>query len=244
MKDKFCVSKTLTYLVLLVGAIVATFYATNYANTQKLTSESQAAGKVCIEKGVKGVIVSVAKNTSCDAYAIKLGTLFHPYTNGDVVNNKNEVTSVCCIPDRKPTPVKGSTCVSQTGGNWYRVKTADKSGITACSDLGKGYGDAPAAVTETVNGYRCCVTSILPTATAGVTCKQQGGIYYRSSRFYTDGFAGCSAVATKVGTPFVLAPKVSTDQETGLVNGVISSKYFCCVPGKVPTSTPVPTTSP
>lgn len=41
--DKFCVSKTLSYLVALVVAVVGAFYVMNYVNTQKLSSNTQAA---------------------------------------------------------------------------------------------------------------------------------------------------------------------------------------------------------
>lgn len=45
--DKFCVSKSLAYLVALVVAVVAGFYVMNYANTSKVTTNTEAAGAKC-----------------------------------------------------------------------------------------------------------------------------------------------------------------------------------------------------
>jgi hypothetical protein len=49
--NKFCVSRTLVYLVLLVVAVVGAFYVMNYANSQKVGSEPKAAGVKCLSDG-------------------------------------------------------------------------------------------------------------------------------------------------------------------------------------------------
>jgi hypothetical protein len=48
MKDenKVCFNKTLTYLVLLVAAVVGAFYVMNYANTQKVSKNTEAGAPV------------------------------------------------------------------------------------------------------------------------------------------------------------------------------------------------------
>ncbi|MBI5127403.1 hypothetical protein HZA76_03020 [Candidatus Roizmanbacteria bacterium] len=47
MSDKICFNKTLTYLVLLVAAVVGAFYVMNYANSQNLGSTPKAAPGKC-----------------------------------------------------------------------------------------------------------------------------------------------------------------------------------------------------
>ena len=47
MKDKICVSKTLTYLVALVAVVVGAFYVMNYANTAKVGSMPKAGAVLC-----------------------------------------------------------------------------------------------------------------------------------------------------------------------------------------------------
>lgn len=107
MKDKFCVSKTLTYLVLLVGAIVATFYATNYANTQKLTSESQASGVCQNSAGVKGFLVNNSNGkTACPV-------------NYTADTKYGDPTKLCCLAN------------SKTAGNLPGMDAAERAAANA-----------------------------------------------------------------------------------------------------------------
>ena len=43
MKDRFCVNKTLFYLTILIVLMIGGFYFINYLNSQRITSDSEAA---------------------------------------------------------------------------------------------------------------------------------------------------------------------------------------------------------
>lgn len=68
MKDenKLCFNKTLTYLVLLVAAVVGAFYVMNYANSQKLGSKPRASEAACkvYNKSGNGQLVTGGSATS------------------------------------------------------------------------------------------------------------------------------------------------------------------------------------
>lgn len=236
MKDKFCVSKTLTYLVLLVAAVVGTFYATNYANSQKLTSESQAAGKQCMQNGVKGVRISVAKNTSCVAYATKLGTLFHPYTDGDTTNSKNEVTSICCIPDRQPKAnLGGKTCKQLQGSGWFADLDATALDTRLTANAGSSVEDikVTAITTDPATGKELNDKLMYPgkscyrvqyTYKVDNSCRGMGGSWYVGT--------SCDTVTKNWNAADAVFLPVSSTTDT--VSGRI-----CCKQA-IPTATPTP----
>lgn len=71
MKDKFCFSKTLTYLVLLVAVVVGTFYTINYVNQKKVTTDSEAASNVGSNSFItvrSPIRSNTLPETKCDKY--------------------------------------------------------------------------------------------------------------------------------------------------------------------------------
>jgi hypothetical protein len=223
MKDKFCVSKTLVYLVLLVAAVVGAFYLTQYTNNQTLTSDSEAAGKgKCVYASTKNYPGGCTGElgggrTLAQAY----GTSFSNDADRNREDKDGKLVSSCCVAEKKPTPTKGGVSCASAGGNWYRTLS-----YSSCSELGAGYVEGKSlsknAVTETRSGFLCCVTTRLATPTpGGKTCKQQGGDWYRNLYF-----PNCSNVGnnfTAVANP--------TDQNA-------YKDYKCCASNKLATPTP------
>src|SRR3989304_4984917 len=134
MKDKFCISKTLTYLVVLVAAVVGTFFLTNYVNNQKLTSESEAARKFSA-----GGCSYRAGVVDCISLPTAQGT-YENDPNRDIKDKKGNVLYTCCTPI-KSAGVPASTC--SPGGLWYKTST-----YSTCSEVGPGYTEKT-GVTET-----------------------------------------------------------------------------------------------
>lgn len=120
--DKICFPKTLTYLVLLVVAVVGSFYIMNYVNNNRLTSDSEAAGACRNTQGVKGVVITLGRrcenlNTGKDTYG--------EFADYNVKGYR------CCISLRQPNAYSGnetkSTCQAK------KNKIADKFNNGSCT---------------------------------------------------------------------------------------------------------------
>lgn len=70
MKDKFCVSKSLTYLVALVVAVVGAYYVMNYVNKTSVSTDTEAGSKCRTKTGVTGFW----RKSACPAGYTQYGT--------------------------------------------------------------------------------------------------------------------------------------------------------------------------
>lgn len=98
--DKICFPKTLTYLVLLVVALIGGFYIMNYVNNNRLTSESEAAGACRNAQGVKGIVIKRSRGT-CGILNIGKDT-YKEFTDYKVEGFR------CCMLQRQPNAYSGS----------------------------------------------------------------------------------------------------------------------------------------
>lgn len=97
--DKICFPKTLTYLVLLVAALIGGFYIMNYVNNSRLTSDSEAAGACRNAQGVKGITIKSTRacgdlNTAKDTYKESIDYEVEGFR--------------CCMSQRQPNVYQGS----------------------------------------------------------------------------------------------------------------------------------------
>lgn len=221
--DKFCVSKTLAYLVALVVAVVGAFYAMNYVNTQKLTSNSKASPPSCTWASVAnypgGCGVTSQNNKGLST---AMGTTFtedpsRNYMTGS--SNNRVIVSRCCVGQAAQAnpPLQGAkTCKGWGGSGWY----SDASAANLQTRLNKNVpqGGTTSVVTEITNtmsdpkqGMRCYKITYSYANSGTKTCKQKGG-----SDWYSDTSAvnlqtrlnknvsqgGTKAVVAEVQGPF------------------------------------------
>lgn len=120
--DKFCVSKTVAFLVSLIVIVGGIFYVMNYANTKKLTTDSEAAGGKC-------TFVSVSRYPGgCADYATAMKTGFLPDTSRDYsrkVGGVDTLISRCCVgipknqvvlpPDSAEITAQQAACAAKKG---------------------------------------------------------------------------------------------------------------------------------
>ncbi|MFZ6035269.1 MAG: hypothetical protein ACOYUB_03955 [Patescibacteria group bacterium] len=213
MKDKFCVSKSLTYLVALVVAVVAGFYVMNYVNGQKLTTDSSAAGKTCREEGGNWY-----RDKNCADLASRMGTAFTSVSSPrDAAAWKN---FVCCKGKKAntPTPVPvGSQSCSQKGGAWYRDTSAAilqnrLNASSATTGNTATVTEVTGFLTDKVNhpGTKCYKVAYTYLKGNGTTtCKGAGGSgYYRDAtaallqKRLNDAAQGYKATVTVPKGPF------------------------------------------
>ena len=194
------------YLVVLVAAVVGTFFLTNYTNNQKLTSDSEAAARG------KCTYASTKKYPGgCNALAAAYKTSFSADPSRDQKDRDGNVTSRCCVAEKQPTPKKGVSCTSK-GGNWYRTTS-----YSSCGKLGAGYKQAT-GITETRAGFLCCITEKRPTS-AAVSCTSTGGKWYKVDR------NGATFKCSDIGAGYSESTKATEKV----------ADYVCCVTTKLPT---------
>ncbi len=88
--DKFCVSKTVAFLVSLIVIVGGIFYVMNYSNTKKLTTDSEAAGGKC-------TFISVSKYPGgCSSLPANIGSTFVADTSRDYKPG-GTLVSRCCV---------------------------------------------------------------------------------------------------------------------------------------------------
>lgn len=101
--DKFCVSKTLSYLVALVVAVVGAFYVMNYVNTQKVTTDSEASayGGKCTYASVKnypgGCGVTASGNRGFSTVMNKTFVNDPDRDYYSIVGGTRTLVSRCCV---------------------------------------------------------------------------------------------------------------------------------------------------
>lgn len=210
MKDKFCVSKTLVYLVVLAAAVVGTFFLTNYTNNQKLTSNSEAAGGKCYWASVKNYPNGCGTVTQAGSLAQSYNL---PFTED---TSRSTATSKCCVAQKQPATT-GQTCRQKGGTDWYR----DTSSSALKTRLSQGLGGNSVTVTSVTGpfsdqqtGKYCYKVTYGYAAQGDQTCKQKGGsAYFRESTAgalktrLEQGLSGYTVTVTGVTGPF-------SDQQT------------------------------
>ena len=121
--DKICFPKTLTYLVLLVAAVVGGFYIMNYVNNNRLTSDSEAAGACRNAQGVKGIIIKKTRGTCCILNAGK--DTYKEFTDYNVQEFR------CCISQRQPNEFSGNA--TKLGCQRSKNRIADNFSNGSCT---------------------------------------------------------------------------------------------------------------
>lgn len=187
--DKFCVSKTLAYLVALVAVVVGGFYVMNYVNSQNLAMNSQAAPAKCTWATVKSYPAGCGVTSGGNkGLSTAMGTKF---TEDASRNYKSGGTLVsrCCVgvkADVTPAVAGAKTCKQLGGSGWY----SDTSAANLQARLNTGSPANKAVVTEVTGtfsdpqtGRKCYRITYDYSAGAGAqTCKQKGGSdWYRES---------------------------------------------------------------
>lgn len=182
MKDnKICFNKTLTYLILLVGAVVGAFYVMNYANNQKVTQNTEAAAE-CRQGGVKGHLVSKSIYSTCTAYqnTYKVTMTALSAANKTVAGKDY----ICCIPGKSlggGSVDSSNTCKAKGGSDWFRdtsataLKTRLETPNTTVTvnEITGTLSDA-----SMYPGRKCYKVSYKYKTESGQSCKQQGGNWY------------------------------------------------------------------
>ncbi|MCL4364692.1 hypothetical protein M1328_05665, partial [Patescibacteria group bacterium] len=207
MKDnKFCFNKTLTYLVLLIVAVVGAFWVMNYANKQNLGNVPQAAGGGCTW--------AMAPRT-CSDIATAYNTPFTEDASRDVKDKNKNVLYYCCVGQPMPTVSTSGQSCKQQGGNWYNTKS-----YSTCDDLGKAYNGTFTTATSPsdasyYSGYNCCILQ-KQAPTTGQSCKQQGGNWYNTKSYST-----CDDLGKAYNGTFTTATSPS--------DASYYSGYNCCI---------------
>jgi hypothetical protein len=136
--DKFCFSKTLTYLVFMVAVIVGAFWFMNYANKQNINTAPEAGGLKCTWSKAPR---TCAKLGAADNQTYK-------EDSGQNVKKAGAVTFYCCVLQKAAATTVGKTC-RQKGGDWFRDTSATNLGkrlttkwSKATATLISGAGDA------------------------------------------------------------------------------------------------------
>lgn len=115
--DKICFPKTLTYLVLLVVALIGGFWVMNYVNKQKLGTNPEAAGG-CTTVKIR-VINGKTENgrDACKRLAESYNTPF-TYKPNRILKG-----FYCCIPEKQDENkiTKGNDCKQAGGTDWYNM---------------------------------------------------------------------------------------------------------------------------
>lgn len=129
--DKICFPKTLTYLVLLVVALIGGFYIMNYVNDNRLTSDSEAAGACRNAQGVKGIVIK-SKRGTCGILNTGKDT-YKEFTDYKVEGFR------CCMSQRQPNAYSGTetkaTCQAK------KDKIADNFSNGSCTYYTGGVSD-------------------------------------------------------------------------------------------------------
>lgn len=123
MKDKFCVSKSLTYLVALVVAVVGAYYVMNYVNKTNVSTNTEAGSKCRTETGVTGMWRKSACPAGYTEYTGPGGT----YTYGP----GGALTMYCCLSNFSDDDARNP------GGTNYGTKAEVSAAITAADCTSK-----------------------------------------------------------------------------------------------------------
>jgi hypothetical protein len=142
--NKFCVSRTLVYLVLLVIAVVGAFYVMSYSNRQKLNLNSKASSPEASKQiFFDDFCRKKTGNTraTCGLRSICVGTnrtLYSPKTpcgydiNGDGKLNNMEIVGSCCV-DGTVVPPTSTIAPTQTGASAPTQTGASAPTIDTCA---------------------------------------------------------------------------------------------------------------
>lgn len=114
--DKFCFSKTLTYLVLLVAVVAGTFLFINYTNTQKLTTNSEATGN---KRNATDDADCRSKTGDNKSYCT-VARCLNLATGTSIDKSKVDLTKYDCAKDGVLKQFAGRCCLGTSG---YKVPT-------------------------------------------------------------------------------------------------------------------------
>lgn len=146
MKDKFCVSRTLVYILGLAVLVVGVFYAMNYTNTSKLTTNTEAASKCYAKNPQTGKRQSgiYSKGTSCST-GFKQGTDANPPLTAGYI---------CCVGQIANYGAGGS---SKSDCNRLKDTIAKTYGPNECTVYTGGYNEklGTCKVLPSADGIEC-----------------------------------------------------------------------------------------
>lgn len=98
--DKFCVSKTVAFLVSLIVIVGGIFYVMNYANTTKLTTDSEAAGGKCTFASVARYPAGCGVTSGTNkGFSTAMGTKFVEDSSRNYFDRvrTSKLISRCCV---------------------------------------------------------------------------------------------------------------------------------------------------
>lgn len=117
--DKFCFSKTLTYLVFMVAVVAGAFWFMNYANKQNVNTAPKAGGLKCTWSKAPRTCTQLGKD---DNQTYSVDSTQNSMKNG-------AVAFYCCVLQKAANTPVGKTCKQNPGADWFRDTNA--------ADLGK-----------------------------------------------------------------------------------------------------------
>jgi len=217
--DKFCFSKSLFYLVVLVVAVVGAFYLMGYANSQKLGSNPKAAQQTASQ--------FVVKSTNCK--------------NVSYDSSKEEVWCVLSsITGSSSTMLKYANMVSKKDFASVKVTT------TTCGSLGASFGKCVVFTTSNGKGSAYSLKKVSPTVSPATAedkyatrfqkiCDDKNTEYYKQTgKRYTiatvntdpnDRTSRTKQVCVKVYGKPVYPPGSKVESSLTCVNQEVDAKY-------------------
>ncbi len=196
MSDKICFNKTLTYLVLLVAAVVGAFYVMNYANSQKLGGTPKAGAQTCKGKGGSQwyrdtTTTALDKRLTTSTNDVTVTEIAGPYDDSYYADQGLHCYKVV-YASKAPS---GPTCKGKGGSEWFRDATADvlKKRLETPYTIVTVKEVTGASDALYYPGKKCYTVSYKYKTETGSTCKELKGAWYRDSSE--------TALETRLSTP-------------------------------------------